>query len=339
MIFVDGLPFTNPASDGNKNLVALLEHPSLVAAVELFKAIPEEKYSGREQSNLENSLVAKHVYLFQREYATVNPALVELVGTDEATTCVGLVIRNQNNGMTSVAHLDSPGVVDLGLTQMLSLIFDNDEEAKLDVHLVGGFEDASYEHSNATAELDNHERSGGYSLRLCSKIVEALQSRQENFHIQTLCVLRHNTVRASGGDAHPILETSTGSIRPAGFDRSSRCPDEIVRRIRVTVSSTDHRWDGKLLETYDTYHDRFHIAPCSWALYWRHYASSLQQYSDSEILLKCSTSPSAEGPDFVDNERRVFDYLIKYPDWRQTFPKGKPRVFERAPNGGWTRCK
>lgn len=140
-------------------------------------------------------------------------------------------------------------------------------------------------------------------MRLCSKIVEALQSRQENFHIQTLCVLRHNTVRASGGDAHPIvsgflvcifyncylllgyatrfllqcrfevlipfllssqLETSTGSIRPAGFDRSSRCPDEIVRRIRVTVSSTDHRWDGKLLETYDTYHDRFHIAPCSW---------------------------------------------------------------------------
>lgn len=37
---------------------------------------------------------------------------------------------------------------------------------------------------------------------------------------------------------------------------------------------------------------------------WRYYALSLQQYSDSEILLKCSTSPSAEGPDFVDNERR-----------------------------------
>lgn len=42
-------------------------------------------------------------------------------------------------------------------------------------------------------------------MPLCSKIVEALQSRQENFHIQTLCVLRHNTVRASGGDAHPIV--------------------------------------------------------------------------------------------------------------------------------------
>ncbi|KAJ8645236.1 hypothetical protein MRB53_006984 [Persea americana] len=72
---------------------------------------------------------------------------------------------------------------------------------------------------------------------------------------------------------------------------------------------------------------------------WRYYASSLQQYSDSEILLKCSTSPSSEGPDFVDNERRVFDYLIKYPDWRRTFPMRKPRVFERAPDGGWTSSR
>lgn len=33
-------------------------------------------------------------------------------------------------------------------------------------------------------------------------------------------------------------------------------------------------------------------------------ALSLQNLSDSEILSTCSTSPSAEGPDFVDNERR-----------------------------------
>lgn len=38
---------------------------------------------------------------------------------------------------------------------------------------------------------------------------------------------------------------------------------------------------------------------------------------------------------------RVSDYLIEYPDWRQTFPMRKPRIFERAPipNGGWTRCE
>ena len=31
---------------------------------------------------------------------------------------------------------------------------------------------------------------------------------------------------------------------------------------------------------------------------------TLQSLSDSEILLRCSTSPSAEAPDFVDNLRR-----------------------------------
>lgn len=60
------------------------------------------------------------------------------------------------------------------------------------------------------------------------------------------------------------VETSTGSAIPASFDRTSRCPDEIVRRIRVTASYEDHSWNGKLLESYDTQTDRFIIAPCCW---------------------------------------------------------------------------
>ena len=51
---------------------------------------------------------------------------------------------------------------------------------------------------------------------------------------------------------------------PARFDQSSRCPDEIVRRVRVTVSHEDFNWKGKLLDTYDTSSDTFLIAPCSW---------------------------------------------------------------------------
>lgn len=60
------------------------------------------------------------------------------------------------------------------------------------------------------------------------------------------------------------VETSTGSVIPASFDRTSRCPDEIVRRIRVTASCEDPSWNGKLLESYDTQTDRFIIAPCCW---------------------------------------------------------------------------
>ncbi|XP_043691327.1 protein N-terminal asparagine amidohydrolase isoform X2 [Telopea speciosissima] len=272
-----------------------------------------------------------------------SPSASQIVGTDEATTCVGLVICNRKTGMTSVAHMDSPAVVDLGLTQMLSLVNDHVSAAELDVHLIGGYEDASHERPHGIVESEFRTESDGYSFPLCSKIVEALQRSKENFHIQTVCVLKHNTRRDSDANTYPIftgfvVETSTGLVRPAIFDTSLRCPDEIVRRIRVTVSSADPTWRGKLLETYDTHTDQFQIAPCSWTPRWKYFALSLQQLSDPEILLRCSTSPYAEGPDFVDNERRLFDYLIQHPNWRETFPTAKPRVFERTTDGQWLRC-
>jgi protein N-terminal asparagine amidohydrolase len=45
---------------------------------------------------------------------------------------------------------------------------------------------------------------------------------------------------------------------------NSRCPDEVVRRIRVSVSSYGPVWQGRLLETYDTQSDVFRIAPACW---------------------------------------------------------------------------
>ncbi|RZS04236.1 hypothetical protein BHM03_00034538 [Ensete ventricosum] len=41
------------------------------------------------------------------------------------------------------------------------------------------------------------------------------------------------------------VDTSSNSIMPASFDRSSRGPDEIVRRIRVSLSSDDSNWKGR----------------------------------------------------------------------------------------------
>lgn len=333
MIFIGGVPYPSSSSsssqpsNSNTLVAALMEHPTLVSASQSFNKSTQQQ----------QTRVPKFVYVFQREYATVDPALVQYIGTDEATTCIGLVIRNHKNGMISVAHMDSPKVVDIGLTQMLSLVVNHDSDAAaadLDVHLVGGFED----HDDRSRTAD------GYSLPLCAKIVETLHKRQEKFHIRTLCVLGHNTKRDSQGNAYPIVngflvETSTGSIRPASYDKSSRCPDEIVRRLRVCAAYEDPSWKGKLLETYDTLTDRFIIAPCCWTVRLVLYVLSLQNLSDTEILSNCSTSPYAEGPDFVDNERRLWDYLIKHPDWRETFPMKQARVFERdAAEGGWKQA-
>ncbi|KAK3010859.1 hypothetical protein RJ639_012965 [Escallonia herrerae] len=347
MIYVGGLPFSTGSSPPERTdmLGALMEHPILVSSSHSFRDIPEGKFSVREESSLERSTESRSVYVFQREYATVDPALVEFVGTDEATTCVGIVVRNRRSGMTSVAHLDSPKVVDIGITQMLSLVLDRNSDCILDVfslhlyvHIVGAFEDASPQlgSSEIHVELD------GYSLPLCTKIIETLEERGENFHIQTLHVLGHNTRWDSEGNAYPIftgllVETCTGSVNPARFDSTSRIPDEIVRRIRVCSSHEDPSWTGRLLETYDTQSDRFVVAPCCWTMRQFRIASILIELSDPEILLSCSTSPSAEGPNFVDSIRRKCEYLIQHPVWTDTFRSKQPRVFERTSGGGWTR--
>ncbi|CAH8392119.1 unnamed protein product [Eruca vesicaria subsp. sativa] len=354
MIYVDGVLFPDENSSsssssssqkqaewltnveqGSSLLVDVMTHPVIISASETFKNLEEQKVT--EFSSLKD----RYVYVFQREYAVVNPALVDFVGMDEATTCVGLVIRNRRSGVTSIAHMDSPKVVDVGIRQMLSLVLEDDSDAaELDVHMVGGYEDVDLKNANGGGD---YAKPQGYSFPLCCKLVYTLQKRRENFHIQTLFILGHNTKLDGQGNTCPIfngclVNTSTGAISPASFNRSSRCPDELVRRIRVSASFEDSSWKGKLLDTYDTKADRFIIAPCSWTMRLVEYVWELNQLPDEEILVNCSTSPSAEGPDFVDNERRIWKYLLKYPEWSKTFPKRQPHVFERTANGSWKRC-
>nr|GMC99498.1 protein N-terminal asparagine amidohydrolase [Ipomoea batatas] len=343
MIYVGGVPFSTGSDDSSSSqgkdiLMALMEHPALVSASSSFSAIQERKFSLSNDSHLVRTRQIKWVYIFQREYATVDPSLVDLVGTDEATTCVGLIIRNPQSGMISVAHMDSPSIVEVGLTQMLSSVLDQNSDTILDVHLIGGFNDVSHQHENGVTK--SHEKIEGYSFPLCSKIVEILGKSINKFNIQTLHVLGHNTRQDSEGNAYPIfngflVETATGSIFPASFDGTTRCPDELIRRIRVTASFEDPSWSGRLLETYDTQSDKFIIAPCAWTNLQVHIALSYQNLSDPEILRMCSTSPFAEAPDFVDNQRRQWEYVLEHPDWRETFPSKQPRIFERTVDGSW----
>ncbi|GFQ01291.1 protein n-terminal asparagine amidohydrolase [Phtheirospermum japonicum] len=335
MIYVGGVPFApDDSSQGMDTLIALMELPVLASASNSFKSVPQKKLSVSEP-------ILPFVYLLSPLTLTfaIFPIL-KLVGTDEATTCVGVVIRNCKSGMLSVAHIDSPNIVDVGLTQMLSSVADQDADDLLDVHLIGGFDDISSQHSRV--DKKNRTEMEGFSYPLCAKIIETLRNRSEKFQIQTLHVLGHNTKWDSQGVGSPVflgfvVETATGSIIPASFDRSSKCPDEIVRRVRITSWYDDPSWTGKLLDAYDTKTDRFVIAPCAWSIRQKEMALTLQNLSDTEILLKCSTSPSAECPHFVDNERRMWDYLIRHPDWRETFPSKQPRVFERNADGTWTK--
>lgn len=195
--------------------------------------------------------------------------------------------------------------------------------------------------TGTSSKYAKHAKVEGHSLPLCVKLVEVLGSSRLKFHIQTLFVLRHNTRRDSEGKRRPIfdgflVETSAGSVVPARFDTTTRCPDEIVRRIRVSSSFEDPRWTGKLLDTYNWRRNQFVIASCLWTRRLVHIVSGLRKLPDSDLLSVCSTSPEAEGPDFIFNHRRMWDYLIQHPNWKETFPMGRPRLFERNDVGEWT---
>ncbi|PUZ59920.1 hypothetical protein GQ55_4G082300 [Panicum hallii var. hallii] len=287
MLLVDGEPVLSSSAGaasrtgavGVELVAALAGHPGLRDAADRLKATPETRISaGREGA-------PRHVYVFQREYATVDPARVE-------------------------------------------------------VHLIGGFSDASTKVVRSSGK--KHIKQEGYSYPLCCKIVEVLHKSQQQFHLRSFCVLENNTTTDSLGNTLPVIggfvvQTTSGVVTPASFDMNSRCPDEVVRRIRVSVCSYDPTWQGRLLETYDTQCDVFRIAPACWMPNWADIASSLNQLSDSEVLMQCSTSPAAEPPHFVENERRIWKYLINNPDWEETFPKYKPRVFHRTSDGSWSR--
>ena len=63
---------------GSNALAALMEHSTLVSVSNFLKALPERKFSVNEESSQERSKKSKWVYVFQREYATVDPALVDV---------------------------------------------------------------------------------------------------------------------------------------------------------------------------------------------------------------------------------------------------------------------
>lgn len=55
------------------------------------------------------------------------------------------------------------------------------------------------------ADGGDYAKPEGYSFPLCCKLVETLQKRRENFHIQTLFILGHNTKLDSQANTCPIF--------------------------------------------------------------------------------------------------------------------------------------
>jgi hypothetical protein len=68
---------TSFGEQGSSLLVDVMSHPVITLASDSFKNL-EEKNVSFDESDSESSTKDRYVYIFQREFAVVNPALVDV---------------------------------------------------------------------------------------------------------------------------------------------------------------------------------------------------------------------------------------------------------------------
>ncbi|KAM9817755.1 protein N-terminal asparagine amidohydrolase isoform X1 [Syngnathus typhle] len=257
------------------------------------------------------------LYVQQREFATTTPAdnNVSVIGSEDATTCHLVVLRHTGSGATCLAHCDGSNTyaeVPLLIKSVTSL---NTccHEGRLELHLVGGFEDEA---------MTSHE--------LSLNILAAFQQLPDDIHLQTCCITEMNDIVINAVHRPAVygvgVNVKTGKVFPANFPYKG--PAEDLRSARTFTG-------GQMVEIYDPSRGLVKVGPCKWSPN-MDFAFWLSQ-DDAIILKYLSTSPKAEPPHFVRLIKSTIQFLLKHPNSDGLFPEGQPQLFHRNESGDWER--
>ncbi|EMP37346.1 RNA polymerase I-specific transcription initiation factor RRN3, partial [Chelonia mydas] len=168
------------------------------------------------------------LYIQQREFAVTTPkdGSVSILGSDDATTCHLVVLRHTGSGATCLTHCDGSNTqAEVSLIMSAVKSFSNDTECgRLEVHLVGGF---------------NDDRQ--LSQKLTNQLLRAFDLQQDDVHIVTFCVTAVNV--------------KTAEIFHATFP--DKGPDEDLRSARMLTGAP-------MTNIYDAKTEQLHIGPYFW---------------------------------------------------------------------------
>eukprot|EP00271_Cylindrocystis_brebissonii_P003934 TRINITY_DN15207_c0_g1_i2.p1 TRINITY_DN15207_c0_g1~~TRINITY_DN15207_c0_g1_i2.p1 ORF type:complete len:379 (+),score=37.13 TRINITY_DN15207_c0_g1_i2:611-1747(+) len=280
------------------------------------------------------------VYVAQREYALAvrgGEDAVDFIGTDEMTTCMGIVLVEPTSGGVCVGHLDFPNSVVKDLQAMTGALRAT-EDQHIEVHIAGCFDDtegAAREPLNPYAYVSEPLPSGypGYSWDLAVAVFWWLYRSRLQFLLRSACILRHNT--AYEGASRPIVcgigvDMRAWRVCPMRFSPEMRGP---ALELRGTVLKAK----SSACCPYHTATDTYRIGPY---IYQDNEEETrwLLGLSDDDLLQQNSTSPWAESRDFVPNLRRQLQFYLDHPDSRMAFPNRKPKIFRRRADessSGW----
>ncbi|XP_038619213.1 protein N-terminal asparagine amidohydrolase [Tachyglossus aculeatus] len=255
------------------------------------------------------------LYVQQRELAVTSPndGSVSVLGSDDATTCHIVVLRDTGSGATCLAHCDGSDTrSDVSLMlRVLKSVPHTGQSGRLEVHLIGGF---------------NDDRQ--LSQKLTSQLLSELDQQKDDIHLVTFCTTELND-REEGGDHFPIIygigvRVESGEIFRASFPE--RGPEEDLRSARSFSG-------GPMISIYDAKTEQLRIGP----YFWNPFLSVdfwLEQ-DDRQLLEDFSTSPCAEPPHFVAHIRSTMTFLKKYPFSSSLFPGNKALLYQKNKDGLW----
>ncbi|XP_062304477.1 protein N-terminal asparagine amidohydrolase [Osmerus eperlanus] len=257
------------------------------------------------------------LYVQQREFAATTPAdnSVAVIGSDDATTCHLVLVRHTGSGAACLAHCDGSSTwseVPL-IVKAVTSLSGPVKEGRLELHLVGGFDDES-----KTSE------------KLSLNLLAAFHKQKEDIHLETCCITEMNDVIVDGTHRPVVygigVNVKTGEVFPASFPYKG--PAEELRSARTFTG-------GQMADIYDSSKGLVKIGPCKWSpnldiAFW------LSQKDDT-ILKYLSTSPMAEPPHFIQHIKSTIQFLLQHPSPDSLFPGGQPQLYHRTEQGDWER--
>ncbi|XP_025602936.1 protein N-terminal asparagine amidohydrolase [Athalia rosae] len=230
------------------------------------------------------------LYVLQREMAATLPhdKNVNILGSDDMTSCIIVVTRHSGSGAVALAHLDGTGTEDAAgaMVQRVSDLAIGYPEGRLELQLVGGFSDPSH-----------------YSEELFFNILCAFHKQPVEIDLTLCCVGELNTT-VRGGIHWPLIygigvHVKTGEIFPATFP--DKGPDQPLRTARQLTGGQ------QVLDIYDCVSGFLKIGPFNYDPL-RGVDLWLAQ-TDQFILQHLSTTPEVEPPHFVSQIRATLKYI------------------------------
>ncbi|XP_050311453.1 protein N-terminal asparagine amidohydrolase-like [Anthonomus grandis grandis] len=286
----------------------------------LFNTYPIYRETAGQLLSIPNKVIGPMglLYIKQKEMASTVPQdkNVSILGSDDATTCIIVVVRHTGSGAVAMGHFDGTAT-DEAVCSMIQRVQElaGYPEGRIEVQLVGGYSDPNR-----------------YSEELFFKLMNSFHKHPVEIDLTLACVGPLNTT-IRGGIPWPLIygigvNVKTGEIFPATFP--DKGPDSLLRSARIFNGSPE------VIDIYDCSMGLLRIGPFNYKPL-RGVDLWLEQ-DDEFILRHLSTSPDVELPHFVEEMRATLSYIREHPFPAVTvFGDNRPHFFRRDEHSGlWT---